>query len=80
VLGHLPRDWIAFGTNQIVVVPSKAVTPACRLRNRTSEVRNLWLTSVLAKIGQTSVDQLNQFLPDLWKAEDAAEPIATEAC
>jgi transposase len=33
-----------------------------------------YLTSVLAKIGQTSANELTQFLPDAWKAEDVAEP------
>jgi transposase len=33
-----------------------------------------YLTSVLAKIGQTPADQIGQFLPDVWKVEDAAEP------
>ncbi|MBX3435837.1 MAG: IS66 family transposase, partial [Pirellulales bacterium] len=33
-----------------------------------------YLTSVLAKIGTTPVEELRQFLPDVWKAEDAAEP------
>lgn len=37
-----------------------------------------YLTSVLAKIGQTSREELGQFLPDVWKAEDAAEPIAAK--
>lgn len=32
-----------------------------------------YLTSVLAKIGQTPAEELEQFLPDVWKAEDAAE-------
>ncbi len=35
-----------------------------------------YLTSVLAKIGQTPGDDLGQFLPDVWKAEDAAEPMS----
>ena len=34
-----------------------------------------YLTSVLAKIGQTPDEELGQFLPDVWKAEDAAEPL-----
>jgi len=34
-----------------------------------------YLTSVLANIGQTSPDELDQLLPDIWKANDAAEPI-----
>ena len=34
-----------------------------------------YLTSVLAKIGQTPAGHLEQFLPDVWKAEDAAEPV-----
>jgi len=33
-----------------------------------------YLTSVLAKIGQTPTCELAQFLPDIWKQEDAAEP------
>jgi hypothetical protein len=32
-----------------------------------------YLMSVLAKIGQTPMSALDQFLPDQWKAEDAAE-------
>ena len=35
-----------------------------------------YLTSVLAKIGQTPANELDQFLPDIWKKEDQAEPIA----
>ena len=34
-----------------------------------------YLTSVLAKIGTTPADDLEQFLPDVWKADDAAEPM-----
>jgi len=32
-----------------------------------------YLTSVLAKIGTTSAEKLEQFLPDVWKVEDAAD-------
>jgi transposase len=35
-----------------------------------------YLRSVLAKIGQTPLSELEQFLPDVWKREDAAEPSA----
>jgi hypothetical protein len=34
-----------------------------------------YLTSVLAQIGQTPAAELEQFLPDAWKAEDAAKPV-----
>jgi transposase len=34
-----------------------------------------YLTSVLANIGQTSPEELSQFLPNTWKASDAADPI-----
>ena len=34
-----------------------------------------YLTSVLAKIGTTPAEQLNQFLPDVWKRDDTAEPV-----
>lgn len=33
-----------------------------------------YLTSVLAKVGQTPMKERGQFLPDVWKAEDATEP------
>jgi len=36
-----------------------------------------YLTSVLAKLPTTPPNELNQFLPDVWKQEDAAEPIST---
>jgi len=32
-----------------------------------------YLTSVLAKIGTTPREELEQFLPDAWKAEDVAD-------
>lgn len=32
-----------------------------------------YLTSVLAKIGTTPAENLEQFLPNIWKAEDAAD-------
>lgn len=38
-----------------------------------------YLTSVLAKIGQTKLSELDQFLPEVWKAEDAPPPIASPA-
>jgi hypothetical protein len=34
-----------------------------------------YLTSVLAHIGQTSPLELDQLLPDIWKTNDAADPI-----
>jgi SNF2 family DNA or RNA helicase len=36
-----------------------------------------YLTSVLAKIGTTPPEDLEQFLPDVWKRDDATEPIPT---
>jgi hypothetical protein len=32
--------------------------------------------SVLAKIGQTPAHELDQFLPDVWKADDAEPAIS----
>ncbi len=37
-----------------------------------------YLRSVLAKIGQTPGSELEQFLPNRWKAEDAAEPVRSD--
>lgn len=38
-----------------------------------------YLTSVLAKIGQTKLSELDQFLPDVWKAEDMTLPAVSLA-
>lgn len=37
-----------------------------------------YLTSVLAKIGSTPAEELDQFLPDVWGREDKAEPMPDE--
>jgi hypothetical protein len=34
-----------------------------------------YLTSVLANIGQTPDSELEQFLPEVWKRREAAEPV-----
>jgi transposase len=34
-----------------------------------------YLSCVLATIGQTPSEESGQFLPDVWKAADAAEPL-----
>ena len=48
------------------------------LSNRGGEQHQIdpqrYLTSILAKIGTTLDDELEQFLPEVWKQEDAAEP------
>ena len=33
-----------------------------------------YLRSVLAKIGQTNLSELKQFMPDVWKKEDEQSP------
>ena len=38
-----------------------------------------YLTGMLALIGTTPAEELGQFLPDVWKREDAAEPIPGHA-
>jgi transposase len=38
-----------------------------------------YLTSVLAKIAVTPAGALDRFLPDVWKVEDAAEPVPDHA-
>jgi hypothetical protein len=35
-----------------------------------------YLTGVLANIGMTPREELGLFLPDVWKADDAAEPVS----
>ena len=36
-----------------------------------------YLTSVLAKVGQTPAQELDEFLPDVWKADDADHASST---
>jgi hypothetical protein len=38
-----------------------------------------YLTSMLAKLGQAKLSELDQFLPDQWKTEDAAERVIATA-
>jgi transposase len=38
-----------------------------------------YLTSVLAKIGQAKLSEVEQFLPDVWKADDVTQPSGTSA-
>jgi len=39
--------------------------------------RGIW-PACRRKIGQTTASELEQFRPDIWKKEDATEPLATE--
>ena len=47
------------------------------MRQLHSVALDRYLTSVLAKIGTTSPNELDQLLPDVWKAEVATEPMPT---
>jgi transposase len=38
-----------------------------------------YVTSALAKIGQAKLSELDQFLPEVWRAEDAAELVIATA-
>jgi hypothetical protein len=73
------KNWLFAGNDAAAGNHSRlwSLTASCE-RHKIDPQR--YFTSVLAKIGQTPADQLGQFLQDTWKAEDAAEPIETEAC
>ena len=38
-----------------------------------------YLTSLFAKLPFAPAEELDQFLPDVWKREDAAEPLPTSS-
>jgi hypothetical protein len=68
------KNWLFAGNDHFAQVSAVLYTLiASALRNGLNPQK--YMMSVLAKIGQTPMSELEQFLPDKWKAEDAAEPI-----
>ena len=90
---YSPMNWMPAMTSGSNFAPLSARHPRAATTPRRENHARLWsliascerhgvdpqryLTSVLAKIGQTPAEQLGQFLPDMWKTEDAAESAAT---
>ena len=67
------KNWLFAGNDHFAQVSAVLYTLiASALRHGLNPQK--YLTSVLAKIGQTPMSELEQFLPDRWKAEDAEPP------
>jgi transposase len=66
------KNWLFAGNDQAAETHARlwSLIASCE---RHSLDPQRYLTSVLAKIGTTPPDELGQFLPDIWKQEDAAE-------
>jgi transposase len=64
------KNWLFAGNDQAAANHARwwSLIASCE---RHSLDPQRYLTSVLAKIGQTPAGELDQFLPDVWKAEDA---------
>lgn len=71
-----PKNWLFAGNDASAEnhVRLWSLIAGCE-RHRVDPQR--YFTSVLAKIGTTPRDELEQLLPDVWKTEDTAEPMAT---
>jgi transposase len=68
------RNWLFAGNDhfgQVSAVLYTLIASALRHGLNPQE----YLMSVLAKVGQTPMSELDQFLPDKWKAEAAAEKL-----
>jgi hypothetical protein len=67
------KNWLFAGHDQAGASHAKLYTLIASAERHGVDPQR-YLTSVLAKIGSTPVSQLEQFLPDVWKREDRAEP------
>ena len=73
------KNWLFAGNDEAGASHAKLYTLIASAERHGIDPQK-YLTSVLAKIGQAKLSELDQFLPDVWKAEDcndaahAAEP------
>lgn len=68
------KNWLFAGNDEAAASHARLWTLIASCQRHGVDPQR-YLTSVLAKIGGTPAAELDQFLPDIWKAEDAAEPI-----
>jgi transposase len=67
-----PKNWLFAGHDQAGASHARLYTLIASAERHSVDPQK-YLTSVLAKIGQTKLSELQQFLPDTWTVEDAAE-------
>jgi hypothetical protein len=67
------KNWLFAGNDQAAASHARLWTLIASAARHGINPQN-YLMSVLARIGQTPLSELTQFLPDRWKADDASEP------
>ncbi len=67
------KNWLFAGNDEAAANHAKLWTLIASCERHGVDPQR-YLTSVLAKLPAIPADELEQFLPDLWKKEDAAEP------
>ena len=66
------KNWLFAGHDQAGASHARLYTLIASAQRHGLDPQK-YLISVLAKIGQTKLTEVDQFLPDQWKADDAAE-------
>ena len=67
------KNWLFAGNDQAGASHARLWTLIASTERHGLDPQKYFM-SVLAKIGQTNLSELKQFLPDVWKAEDHAQP------
>jgi transposase len=67
------KNWLFAGNDQAADSHARLYTLIASAERHGVDPQK-YLTSVLAKIGQTPMSELDQFLPDVWKSDSQAEP------
>jgi hypothetical protein len=70
------KNWLFAGTDEAGMSHARLWTLIASAERHGLDPQR-YLTSVLAKIGQTKLSELGQFLPDTWKAEEASHRHST---
>ena len=72
------KNWLFAGNDQAAESHARLYTLIAGAERHGLDLQR-YLTSVLAKIGQTPLSELEQFLPDVWKADCLREAAASPA-
>jgi hypothetical protein len=72
------KNWLFAGSDEAGISHARLWTLIASAERHGLDPQK-YMTSVLAKIGQTPISELDQFLPDRWKADAAAEPVTVLA-
>ena len=71
------KNWLFAGNNQAAENHARLWSLIASCEQHAVDPQR-YLTSLLAKIGTTPAGDLEQFLPNIWKADDMAEPLPGE--